>query len=552
MAQMISGPPGVDRDGTPNVQTWSISELKNLLKSKGVNISGLLEKSELISKAEQILNQQRHSAPRFAAPSTSSCKPPPEDRTPPLTHRSSHTATDLQQDRKRFSPSSLRASLSVSSSNARAWQERSSGVEPARTSMSSIEIDFRGQDTPTKAFSYPRQAGGGFASRPSSMPSRVSTPPQDKHTTSTGLGNPVKKMGTPASRAVTCVMCGAKFFPSSLKFHQKECARKTAHMELPCSFCDQPFRHELEEHMLKCPNSPKGGTRRAGQKAGNKGGTAHVRQPVGRDPGPIASQPSKDGRFACAVCGRFFAADRVAKHQGICRGLGAKRPVFKSASQRLGSFETHEVGLAKPAPAKRPLVMTRSYLPAHSNCERQDRGGSRRNPPRAPAVPSWGGRINLGDRGQVGGPSGVFPKGTKRGGLRPTKHSSSSTFKAGSISHLHTQHLGLSNMQQGQRQSEARSAPLRQGSARKGQQNQQPASSHLADRQAHTPPVAGVQSIAQRKCPSRALPIFSTSIQAAREESGPTWGPVGGPAFRRSKPAQSNKSHFRGGSMILG
>eukprot|EP00854_Cymbomonas_tetramitiformis_P003808 gene3808-biopygen3750 len=301
-----TGPPGVDRDGTPNVQTWSISELKNLLK-------------------------QRHSAPRFAAPSTSSCKPPPEDRTPPLTHRSSHTATDLQQDRKRFSPSSLRASLSVSSSNARAWQERSSGVEPARTSMSSIEIDFRGQDTPTKAFSYPRvvlareacdacaegkrEAGSAWEA---AEPRRGNPGRDEEECNSTGLGNPVKKMGTPASRAVTCVMCGAKFFPSSLKFHQKECARKTAHMELPCSFCDQPFlRHELEEHMLKCPNSPKGGTRRAGQKAGNKGGTAHVRQPVGRDPGPIASQPSKDGRFACAVCGRFFAADRVAKHQGV-------------------------------------------------------------------------------------------------------------------------------------------------------------------------------------------------------------------------------------------
>ena len=48
-----------------------------------------------------------------------------------------------------------------------------------------------------------------------------------------------------------------------------------------------------------------------------------------------ANGPLEDGRYACAVCGRKFAEDRIPKHQVICRRNAARGPRarFKTAEE---------------------------------------------------------------------------------------------------------------------------------------------------------------------------------------------------------------------------
>ena len=53
-------------------------------------------------------------------------------------------------------------------------------------------------------------------------------------------------------RAVNCELCGKQFFPASLKFHMKACKVKMANLEIPCQFCDAPFkRSELERAYIR-------------------------------------------------------------------------------------------------------------------------------------------------------------------------------------------------------------------------------------------------------------------------------------------------------------
>ncbi|CAN0410948.1 unnamed protein product [Scytosiphon promiscuus] len=43
-------------------------------------------------------------------------------------------------------------------------------------------------------------------------------------------------------RAKTCRLCGQKYFPASLKFHVKVCAKKEENrIELSCDHCNKRF-----------------------------------------------------------------------------------------------------------------------------------------------------------------------------------------------------------------------------------------------------------------------------------------------------------------------
>ncbi|CAM9426458.1 unnamed protein product [Ectocarpus sp. 4 AP-2014] len=54
-------------------------------------------------------------------------------------------------------------------------------------------------------------------------------------------------------RAVTCRLCQQQFFPASLKFHLKVCAKKLEHIELPCDHCNERFPCTvLQMHMKMC------------------------------------------------------------------------------------------------------------------------------------------------------------------------------------------------------------------------------------------------------------------------------------------------------------
>ncbi|EPR61262.1 hypothetical protein TGGT1_313665 [Toxoplasma gondii GT1] len=136
-------------------------------------------------------------------------------------------------------------------------------------------------------------------------------------------------------RAVVCTMCGGKFFPASLSFHQKACAKKQSYALLPCSYCDTEIpKPDLDRHMkeacAKAPKQPKS--------AGKGEGDWHIEGDGGRIKG-LSELLDDQGRMQCVVCHRWFLQDRIGKHQSICRAIEEKRKdqpirVFDSFKQR--------------------------------------------------------------------------------------------------------------------------------------------------------------------------------------------------------------------------
>lgn len=152
----------------------------------------------------------------------------------------------------------------------------------------------------------------------------------------------------PGKRAITCNMCGQQFFPASLKFHQKACAKKQAALLVPCGYCDAEYtRAELNHHMLNCRMRPHDAPAPAthhvhkGRRVGSRSSAApsFAGQQGAAPGGPMVAQMAgPDGRMPCAICGRKFNVDRLSKHQGICRKITAhskKRGTFNTVKHRI-------------------------------------------------------------------------------------------------------------------------------------------------------------------------------------------------------------------------
>lgn len=158
-------------------------------------------------------------------------------------------------------------------------------------------------------------------------------------------------------KGIICGMCGGEFFERSFPIHQKACAAKQQHIRLHCQHCNQEVpKLELEKHLARCPKAPKPQT----QSQLGKQQTA--------SPGAVSNVFDSSGRLQCAVCGRWFNADRVAKHQAICRTIGQnKRPVFDSFKQRKFDPQIHRaapsafVGRSSNLSASSGLAAARSY-----------------------------------------------------------------------------------------------------------------------------------------------------------------------------------------------
>lgn len=127
-----------------------------------------------------------------------------------------------------------------------------------------------------------------------------------------------------------CPSCGVPYFPEAMKFHAAKCAVKRAQMVLPCPACGMELRaHEMNGHMLKCSAANSRGRGHAGgvRSGGGQGGAGRSESRPALELLPSAL----DGRVPCAVCGRKFAPDRIAKHQYICSGLGMGPPAKPGA-----------------------------------------------------------------------------------------------------------------------------------------------------------------------------------------------------------------------------
>eukprot|EP00959_Pyramimonas_sp_CCMP1952_P075489 1577756-Pyramimonas_sp.AAC.1 len=189
----------------------------------------------------------------------------------------------------------------------------------------------------------------------------------------------------PHARAESCEMCGERFFPSSLKFHQKVCAKKHMTTELPCPYCDRTFwRIELQAHVQKC-GKLRGPLTKDTRVQGNqsrrssRGKTlvprllaagvpsvdelpirsSHKTTDDSTIPAWIENGAEPEGLLPCAICKRTFAADRLAKHQSICRAnlKHRNRGVFDTAQQRLGDVDMSDRSLVSPTKPRRPQGM---------------------------------------------------------------------------------------------------------------------------------------------------------------------------------------------------
>jgi len=162
-------------------------------------------------------------------------------------------------------------------------------------------------------------------------------------------------------------------------------------MVMPCPACGMEMAQaHINAHMAhecRAVRSRCGAASncKAGRGCGAPGGsTLAPRSGAGATSRPLAFQlPGTDGRVPCAVCGRKFAPDRIAKHQYVCAGLKrgpARRPGCGS-QPTLGARP-----LPPPTQSRTPKAPTvsrpqpRKGANVHRHCS---------DSTRAHAAPSW-------------------------------------------------------------------------------------------------------------------------------------------------------------------
>lgn len=128
-------------------------------------------------------------------------------------------------------------------------------------------------------------------------------------------------------RSVPCPTCGQVFLPSGLRFHQKTCAQRQAHMITACPYCQMEMpQMSLDGHVSTCKVARRAGEGR--RRAAAAGGASRSIGPGGATTGQIFTEETlADGRSRCGFCGRCFAGnDRMHTHRAICSRLRQARP----------------------------------------------------------------------------------------------------------------------------------------------------------------------------------------------------------------------------------
>eukprot|EP00347_Sterkiella_histriomuscorum_P017381 403349603 len=124
-------------------------------------------------------------------------------------------------------------------------------------------------------------------------------------------------------KAVFCRICGQKYFPVSLPFHQKVCIQIFELTHKDCPICKRAiYNCDWRDHVEMCKKMPKN------HKYQGQGlSVVHTIQSIQK--GISDKFGDAQGRHACMVCGRKFTIDRIQTHENVCN----RRLANKSLSQ---------------------------------------------------------------------------------------------------------------------------------------------------------------------------------------------------------------------------
>lgn len=149
-----------------------------------------------------------------------------------------------------------------------------------------------------------------------------------------------------APSAVSCSLCGGKFFKASLAHHQKVCQERIGKQCHECSYCHSlvPLL-EMDAHIRTCEVARAAGAKPTGASSAlARRLQKHSKRLVAVAAGiPEITEDNHlvdhekwdmpefgdhgDSRIPCQCCGRRFAIDRIGKHQAVCqKALTKKRP----------------------------------------------------------------------------------------------------------------------------------------------------------------------------------------------------------------------------------
>eukprot|EP01138_Halocafeteria_seosinensis_P009173 gb/GECG01009374.1/.p1 GENE.gb/GECG01009374.1/~~gb/GECG01009374.1/.p1 ORF type:complete len:695 (+),score=127.12 gb/GECG01009374.1/:1-2085(+) len=156
----------------------------------------------------------------------------------------------------------------------------------------------------------------------------------------------------PPPQAISCEICGKKFFKNSYAIHLKQCAKKREDSTSQCEYCGHSVSHdEFENHVSECKKAHKG---KKAKKLGKHSAVSDsVRQKIEKadrgesivpeDGGQLGGEfdpfrrldeivrnedvvkdEPEDSRVECEICHRKFNSDRIAKHQLVCQKVKEK------------------------------------------------------------------------------------------------------------------------------------------------------------------------------------------------------------------------------------
>jgi len=143
-----------------------------------------------------------------------------------------------------------------------------------------------------------------------------------------------------APNAVSCSLCGGKFFKASLAHHQKVCLEKIGKQCHECAYCHNLWPMlEMDDHIRTCEVALAAGARPTGASS------ALAKRLKNHRARSAAGNPDKNGnhlggsgmcdvsefgddgdsRIPCQCCGRKFTMDRIGKHQAVCQKVSTKK-----------------------------------------------------------------------------------------------------------------------------------------------------------------------------------------------------------------------------------